>query len=146
MQITLQPTTTSLSPRRRQLVFWTCCLSLLIVGIDATIVNVALPSIQRDLHASLTALQWSIAAYSLTIACLLMLSGSLADHFGRRRVFQSGLALFTLGSLLCSLAPSAGLLVAFRVIQAVGASALNPVALSIISNTMVDDAERARAL
>ncbi len=135
-----------LSPRRRQLVLWTCCLSLLISGIDVTIVNVALPSIQHSLHASETSLQWVVAAYSLTIACLLMLSGSLADRFGRKRVFQCGLALFTLGSLLCSLAPSSGSLVLFRILQAMGGSALNPVALAIISNTMEDGAERARAL
>ncbi len=94
--------------RRRSVVLATCCLSAFIAGIDVTIVNVALQSIQGALHASVSGLQWTIDAYTLVVACLLMLSGSLADRFGRRRVFQIGLAAFSLGSLLCSLAPSLG--------------------------------------
>jgi EmrB/QacA subfamily drug resistance transporter len=121
-------------------------MSLLIVGLDATIVNVALPSIQRNLHASVSGLQWTIDAYTLVLASLLMLSGSTADRFGRRRVFQLGLGLFTLGSLLCSVAPGLQWLVLFRIMQAVGGSMLNPVALSIITNTITDRRERARAL
>jgi EmrB/QacA subfamily drug resistance transporter len=132
--------------RRKRLVLATCCLSVFIAGIDVTIVNVALPSIQRALHASVSGLQWTIDAYTLVIACLLMLSGSLADRFGRRRVFQIGLAAFSLGSLLCSLAPGLGWLVAFRGLQAVGGSMLNPVAMSIIVNTFTDRAERAKAI
>jgi EmrB/QacA subfamily drug resistance transporter len=119
---------------------------LLIVGLDSTIVNVALPSIQRNLHASVSGLQWTIDAYTLVLASLLMLSGSTADRFGRRRVFQLGLGLFTIGSLLCSLAPGLEWLVVFRIVQAVGGSMLNPVALSIITNTITDRRERARAL
>ena len=115
-------------------------------GLDTTIVNVALPSIQGALHASVDGLQWTIDAYTLVIACLLMLSGSLADRFGRRRVFQIGLAVFSLGSLLCSLAPSLGWLIAFRGLQAVGGSMLNPVAMSIIANTFTGRAGRARAI
>lgn len=115
-------------------------------GLDTTIVNVALPSIERALHASVSGLQWTIDAYTLVIACLLVLSGSLADRFGRRRVFQVGLAAFSLGSLLCSLAPSLGCLIAFRGLQAVGGSMLNPVAMSIIANTFTDRAGRARAI
>jgi EmrB/QacA subfamily drug resistance transporter len=84
--------------------------------------------------------------YSLVIACLLMLSGSMADRFGRRRVFQIGLLLFVLGSLLCSLAPGLGWLVAFRGLQAVGGSMLNPVAISIIANTFTDPKERGKAM
>jgi EmrB/QacA subfamily drug resistance transporter len=121
-------------------------MSLFIVGMDVTIVNVALPSIQRSFHASVSDLQWTIDAYSLVIACLLMLSGSMADRFGRRRVFQIGLSVFALGSLLCSLAPGLGWLVAFRGLQAVGGSMLNPIALSIIVNVFTDRKERARAL
>src|SRR5271169_2669914 len=135
-----------LSRRRRYLVLAICCLSLFIVGLDATIVNVALPSIGRELHASVSGLQWTIDAYSLVLASLLMLSGSTADRVGRRRTFQAGLALFTLGSLLCSLAPGLGWLVAFRMLQAVGGSMLNPVAMSIITNTFTEPAERARAI
>jgi EmrB/QacA subfamily drug resistance transporter len=121
-------------------------MSLFIVGIDVTIVNVALPSIQRSLHASVSDLQWTIDAYTLVLASLLMLSGSVADRIGRRRIFQTGLALFSLGSLLCSVAPSLGALVAFRAIQAIGGSMLNPVAMSIIVNTFTAPKERAKAI
>jgi EmrB/QacA subfamily drug resistance transporter len=132
--------------RRRSVVLATCCLGVFMAGIDVTIVNVALPSIQRALHASVSGLQWTVDAYTLVIACLLMLSGSLADRFGRRRVFQIGLAAFSLGSLLCSLAPALGWLIAFRGMQAIGGSMLNPVAMSIIANTFTDDAARAKAI
>ena len=132
--------------RRRSVVLATCCLSVFMAGLDVTIVNVALPSIQHALHASVSGLQWTIDAYTLVIACLLMLSGSLADRFGRRRVFQIGLGAFSLGSLLCSLAPSLGWLIAFRGLQAVGGSMLNPVAMSIIANTFTDRAGRAKAI
>jgi EmrB/QacA subfamily drug resistance transporter len=135
-----------MSPRRKQVVLAVCCLSLFISGIDVTIVNVALPSIQRSLHASVTGLQWTIDAYTLVVACLLLLSGSLADRFGRRRIFQNGLAIFSLGSFLCSVAPGLGWLVGFRGLQAVGGSMLNPVAMSIIVNTFTDRKERARAV
>ena len=127
-----------LSRRRRYLVLAICCLSLFIVGLDATIVNVALPNIGRELHSSVSGLQWTIDAYSLVLASLLMLSGSTADRVGRRRTFQAGLAVFTLGSLLCSVAPGLGWLVAFRMLQAVGGSMLNPVAMSIITNTFTE--------
>jgi EmrB/QacA subfamily drug resistance transporter len=138
-------TSVELSRGRRQLILAICCLSLFITGVDATIVNVALPSIQHSLHATISGLQWTVDAYTLVIACLLMLSGSLADRLGRRRVLQAGLALFSLGSLLCSVAPGLGWLVAFRGLQAVGGSMLNPVAMSIIVNTFSDPKERARA-
>ena len=97
-----------LSRERRYLVLAICCLSLFVVGMDVTIVNVALPSIGRDLRAPVSGLQWTVDAYLLVLASLLMLSGSVADRVGRRRVFQLGLALFTLGSLACSLAPGLG--------------------------------------
>jgi EmrB/QacA subfamily drug resistance transporter len=123
-----------------------CCMSLLIVGMDTTIVNIALPAIHTDLHASLTDLQWTIDAYTVVLASLLMLSGSTADRIGRRRTFQTGLAIFVVGSLLCSLAPTLGWLVAFRALQAIGGSMLNPVAMSIITNVFTDPKERARAI
>jgi EmrB/QacA subfamily drug resistance transporter len=135
-----------LSRRRRVLVLAICCMSLFIVGIDVTIVNVALPSIQRQLHAPVSGLQWVVDAYTIVVASFLMLSGSTGDRIGRRRTFQTGLALFTLGSLACSLAPALGWLVAFRALQALGGSMLNPVAMSIITNTFTDPAERARAI
>ncbi|WP_242901735.1 MFS transporter [Actinomadura terrae] len=135
-----------LSPRRRMLVLAICCLSLLIVSLDNTILNVALPALQRDFGASVSGLQWTIDAYLIVLASLLILAGATADRIGRRRVFQTGLALFVLGSVLCSLAPSLGWLVAARVVQAVGGSMLNPVAMSIITNVFTEPRERARAI
>lgn len=135
-----------LSQRRRLLVLAICCLSLLMVGMDVTIINVALPSIRRDLNVSLSGLQWTIDAYILVLASLLMAAGSTADRLGRRRIFLTGLILFTIGSLLCSLAPGLGWLIAFRMVQAVGASMLNPVAMSIITNVFTQPRERAWAI
>jgi len=135
-----------LSPRRRLLVLAICCMSLLIVSLDVTVLNVALPSVQKDLNASTAGLQWTLDAYTLVLASLLMLAGSTADRIGRRRVFQTGLVLFTIGSVLCSIAPNLELLVAFRMVQAVGGSMLNPVAMSIITNTFTAPRERARAI
>ncbi|HTK61248.1 MAG TPA: MFS transporter [Pseudonocardia sp.] len=135
-----------LSPRRRMLVLAICCLSLLVVTMDSTIVNVALPSLRRDLGATVSSLQWTIDAYTLVLASFLMLAGSTADRVGRRRTFQVGLTVFGLGSLLCSVAPSAGWLIGARAVQACGGTMLNPVAMSIIANTFTDRVERARAI
>ncbi|MFD3806319.1 MFS transporter [Streptomyces sp. NPDC058619] len=134
------------SPRQRTLVLAICCMSLLIVSLDNTVLNVALPSMRRDLDASVAGLQWSIDSYTLVLASLLMLAGSTADRIGRRKVFVAGLVLFTLGSLLCSLAPSLDWLIVFRMVQAVGGAMLNPVAMSIITNTFTEPAARARAI
>jgi EmrB/QacA subfamily drug resistance transporter len=123
-----------------------CSMSLLIVGLDVTIVNVALPSIGHDFHAPVSGLQWTIDGYTLVLASLLMLSGSTADRLGRKRTFIIGLLVFTAGSLCCSLAPNLPLLVVFRMLQAVGGSMLNPVAMSIITNTFTDPRERAQAI
>ncbi|MEV6898183.1 MFS transporter [Amycolatopsis sp. NPDC051372] len=144
--MTLRGAVPELSRRRRQIVLAVCCMSLFIVGLDNTIVNLALPSIQHDLGASVSSLQWTIDAYTLVLASLLMLSGSTADRLGRRRTFQTGLVLFGVGSLLCGVAPSVGLLIAFRALQAVGGSMLNPVAMSIVTNTFTDPKERGRAI
>jgi EmrB/QacA subfamily drug resistance transporter len=135
-----------LSRWRRLLILGVCSMSLLIVGLDVTIVNVALPAIQRSFHSSLSGLQWTVDAYTLVLASLLMLAGSTGDRLGRRRVFQAGLVLFSLGSLLCALAPSLDLLVAFRVLQAMGGAMLTPVAMSIVRNVFEDPRERARAI
>jgi EmrB/QacA subfamily drug resistance transporter len=124
----------------------TCCLSLFLVTMDVTIVNVALPAIRRDLHASVSHMQWAIDGYTVVIASFLMLAGSTADRLGRRRVFQVGLALFIFGSFLCSQAPTIQLLVACRVIQALGGAMLNPVAMSIIVNTFTEPKPRAQAI
>ncbi|MBO8190450.1 MFS transporter [Streptomyces oryzae] len=128
------------------LVLAICCMSLLIVSLDTTALNVALPDIRADFDASVSGLQWVVDAYALVLAALLMLSGSTADRLGRRRVFRWGLTLFVAGSLLCSLAPGLGWLVAARALQAVGGSMLNPVAMSIITNTFTEPRERARAI
>ena len=135
-----------LSRRRRLLILVICSMSLLIVGLDVTIVNVALPAIHRSLGASVSGLQWTIDAYTLTIAVLLMLSGSTADRIGRRKVFQIGLVVFSAGSLLCALAPTLQLLIVARVLQGIGGSMLNPVAMSIIRNVFDDPRERAQAI
>jgi EmrB/QacA subfamily drug resistance transporter len=132
--------------RRRLLVLAICSMSLLIVGLDTTIVNVALPAIHRSLGASISGLQWTVDAYTLVLASLLMLAGSTADRVGRRRTFQTGLVVFSLGSLLCALAPSLPFLVGARVVQAVGGAMLNPVAMSIIRNVFEDPRERAQAI
>ena len=145
---TLLPTSKSVEARKTHpdLILGICCMSLLLVGMDVTIVNVALPAIQRDLHAGLAGLQWIMDAYTLVVASLLMLSGSISDRFGRRRIFQIGLSFFVAGSLLCSLAHTIGQLIAFRAVQGLGASMLNPVALSIIANVFKDPKERGRAV
>lgn len=132
--------------RRAGLVLAVCCLSLLITALDTTAVNVALPAVGDDLHAPVSGLQWTVDGYTLAVAAFMMLAGSTADRIGRRRVFQAGLLLFTAGSLACSLAPSLGWLIAFRVAQGLGASMLNPVALSIITHAFPDPRERARAI
>jgi EmrB/QacA subfamily drug resistance transporter len=131
---------------QKVLVLAICCMSLFIVGLDITAVNVALPAIGQDLHAGISGLQWTVSSYTVVMASLLMFSGSMADRLGRRRTFVIGLSVFSTASLLCSLAPSVELLVAFRVLQAIGGSMLNPVAMSIITNTFTDPRERAQAV
>ena len=131
---------------RRNIILATCCLSLLMVAMDSTIVNVALPSIREDLQASVSNLQWIIDAYTIVLASFLILGGSTADRFGRRRVFQIGLVTFSAGSLLCSLSSGIGWLIVARIAQALGGCMLNPVAMSIIVNTFHEPRERARAI
>lgn len=132
--------------RRRRGVLAICSLSLFIVSLDNTIVNVALPSLQRHFHSSTAGLQWVVDGYLLVLAVLLLFSGSSGDRFGRKRVFQVGLVIFGAGSALCSVAPSLELLVVFRMMQAVGGSMLTPNTLSIISNVFTDRRERAAAI
>jgi EmrB/QacA subfamily drug resistance transporter len=135
-----------MSSRRKTIILLSCCLSLLIVSMDMTIVNVAIPSIRTDLHAAPSQLQWVVDVYTLVLASLLILAGATGDRFGRRRVFQIGLTTFAFGSLLCSLAPSIHLLIAARFVQGIGGSMMNPVALSLISQVFTGRVERARAL
>jgi len=135
-----------MSSRRKTIILLSCCLSLLIVSMDATIVNVAIPAIRSDLHATPSQLQWVVDVYTLVLASLLILAGATGDRFGRRRVFQIGLTVFALGSLLCSMAPSIEMLIAARFVQGLGGSMMNPVALSLISQVFTGRVERARAL
>ena len=130
----------------RGLVLAICCVSIVLVVMDISIVNVALPSLRRDLHASLAGQQWTIDAYTLVLAGFLVLAGSMADRFGRKRVFKIGLAVFGAGSLLCGLAPDIGWLIAARALQAVGGTMLNPVAMAIVATAFPAPAERARAI
>lgn len=136
----------TLSKRRRWIVLVVCAMAMFLVGLDTTIVNVALPEMGRDLGAGTRGLEWVVDAYTIVFAGLLIASGAFADRWGRRRVFQTGLLTFGTASLLCSIAPSLELLIAARVLQGVGASMLSPVALGIVVNAMPDPAERARAI
>ena len=123
-----------------------CCLSMFMIAVDTTVVNLALPLIGRGLHAPVSGLQWIIAAYTITTAGLMLTSGSVGDRFGRGTVLQAGLAVFTLASAGCSLAPSTGWLIAFRALQGAGGSALTPMSMGILTATFSDPAARARAL
>jgi EmrB/QacA subfamily drug resistance transporter len=137
---------TDIGRGRRIGILLICSLSLFLVGLDITAVNVALPSIATELDASVAGLQWTVSGYTLAMASLLLFSGSMADRLGRRRTFVAGLTVFSAASLLCSLAPGVEALVAARVLQGVGASMLNPVAMSIVVNTFTDPRERAQAV
>ncbi|SDU31109.1 MFS transporter [Gordonia westfalica] len=136
----------ALTRRDRLIILATCCLSLFIVGLDVSAVNVALPSISSDLGATPSQLQWILDSYALVIASLLIFGGSLGDRLGRKRIFQVGLVTFGLASVLCSLAPTPEILIGARMLQAVGGAMLNPVALSIVTNVFVDPRERAQAI
>ncbi len=127
---------------------WT--LAATIIGssmtfMDATVVNVALPALQADLHATITDVQWVIEAYALFLGALILVGGSMGDQFGRKRVFLAGVTFFTGASILCGLAGSASALIAGRALQGIGAAFLVPGSLAIISATF-DDAERGRAI
>jgi EmrB/QacA subfamily drug resistance transporter len=108
---------------------------LFMIMLDNTVVNVALPSIQRDLDADLSELQWIVTAYALTFASLLLVGGKVADAYGRRRIFVLGIVVFTVASLLCGLAESSEMLIAARALQGAGAALMNPATLSIIAAT-----------
>ena len=141
--LAVQPT---LSARRRWTVLVVCALSMFLVGLDTTIVNVGLPAIGRGLGVGTRSLEWVVDAYTVVLASLLITSGALADRFGRRRVFQCGLVVFGAASLACALGSSFGVLVAGRAVQGIGASMLSPVALAIVVNAMPDPRERAQAI
>ena len=115
------------------LVLLSLSFGLFISLLDTTIVNIALTNIQMQLHTDLLSVGWVVAAYNLTFAILLVTVGRLADQYGRKSLFLIGMVLFSLGSLFCGLAPSIEWLIGFRVLQAVGGAALNPVSLAIIN-------------
>src|SRR5918992_1000809 len=123
------------SENRRWWTLGAVAFGLFMIMLDNTVVNVALPSIQRDLGVGLSELQWIVAGYALTFAALMLTGGKLADHYGRRLIFVVGLAVFTLASLGCGLAESGEVLIAARVVQGAGAALMNPSTLSIISAT-----------
>lgn len=122
-----------------------CCSAGFLGGLDNTIVLVALPSIRNELHASFAAAQWTVDVYQLVLGAFLLMSGSIADRWGRRRTLQIGLAVFAGASLLCSVAPTVEWLIVFRALQALGASMLSPVALALIAHLCPEPARRGRA-
>jgi EmrB/QacA subfamily drug resistance transporter len=136
----------SIEGRRRWLALIVLCLGDLMIVLDTTIVNVALPSIREDLGFSQTSLAWVVNAYLLTFGGFLLLGGRLGDLFGHRRLFLIGITLFTLASVVCGLSTTQGLLVGARAIQGLGGAVVSAVALSLIMNLFTEPAERAKAM
>ena len=131
---------------RRWLALAVLCVSLLIVTLDATVLNVALPTLVRDLHASSSELQWIVDAYVLVFACLLLVAGSLGDRIGRKRTFLAGLVAFAAGSTWAAVSGSVGMLIAARASMGIGAALIMPSTLAIITNTFADVHDRQRAI
>jgi EmrB/QacA subfamily drug resistance transporter len=142
----LVPSSALAPDRRRWTALFVVCLAQLMVVLDVTIVNVALPSIQHDLHFSQASLTWVVNAFLVTFGSLLLLAGRIGDLVGRKRVFLAGVALFTVASLVCGVAPSAGALIGARFLQGVGAAAQASVILAIIITEFPKPSERARAM
>jgi DHA2 family methylenomycin A resistance protein-like MFS transporter len=142
--------TTSVTPSEKRalhaLGLTAICFGFFLVLLDTSVVNVALPALQQDLHGSLEGLQWVINGYTLIFASLLLSAGTLGDQFGHKRIFLTGYVLFTGASLLCSLAPSLPLLIAARVLQGVGPALLVPGSLSLITHGFQNPEKRARAV
>ncbi|PNM88990.1 MFS transporter [Achromobacter xylosoxidans] len=132
--------------RQRWWALMVLCLGVLMIVLDTTIVNVALPSIREDLHFTETSLVWVVNAYMLTFGGFLLLGGRLGDLLGHRRMFLAGLVLFTLASLACGLARGQGLLIAARAAQGLGGAVVSAVSLSLIMNLFTEAGERARAM
>ena len=137
---------TATPDRRRWTALMVVCLAQLMIVLDVTIVNVALPSIQRDLHLSQSNLTWVVNAFLVTFGSMLLLAGRIGDLAGRKRVFLAGLVTFTVASVLCGIAPSQGALIAARFVQGVGAAAQASVILAIIITEFQLPSERARAM
>ncbi len=137
---------TAIDGRNRWLALYILCLGVLMIVLDTTIVNVALPSIRTDLHFSETSLVWVVNAYMLTFGGFLLLGGRLGDLFGHRKLFLAGISLFTVASVACGLANSQVLLVAARAVQGLGGAVVSAVALSLIMNLFTEPADRAKAM
>src|ERR1035441_6582871 len=142
------PTTVSRAEpgSNRWLVLVIACMAQFMVVLDATVVNVALPSIQRGLHFSAANLQWVVNAYTLIFGGFLLLGGRAADLLGRKRLFIAGVTLFSLASLLNGLAQSSGMLIVGRGLQGLGGALVSPAALSIVTTTFTDGDDRTKAL
>src|SRR5438045_7083167 len=131
-------------PRTRWFALYVLCLGSLMMFLDVTIVNVALPSIQKDLGFSETSLAWVVNAYLLTYGGFLLLGGRLGDLFGHRRLFISGITLFTLASLVCGLSTTSDLLVGARAVQGLGGAVASAVSLSLMMTLFTEHEERAK--
>src|SRR5438876_2096061 len=140
----LAPTTERSSGRWFALIV--LCLGSLMIVLDTTIVNVALPSIRKDLGFSQTSLAWVVNAYLLTFGGFLLLGGRLGDLFGHRRLFLVGITLFTLASIACGMSTSQGLLVGARAVQGLGGAVVSAVGLSLMMSLFTEPAERAKAM
>src|SRR5438105_6198296 len=136
---------TAMTDRTRWLALYVLCLGSLMIVLDVTIVNVALPSIRQDLGFSETSLAWVVNAYLLTFGGFLLLGGRLGDLFGHRRLFLMGITLFTVASLACGLSTTQGLLVAARAVQGLGGAVASAVALSLMMTLFTAPAHRANA-
>jgi EmrB/QacA subfamily drug resistance transporter len=143
IQTRTQPTT---DRRTKTLVLAAVCLGMFMMQLDATVVNVALPKIGKELHAGVSDLQWVVDAYVLPLASLLLIGGRLGDRYGHKRVFLTGLAIFAVGSGLCAIAPSSGWLIGFRALQGIGAALELPGTLAILTHTFTGERERAQAI
>ncbi|MGC8510536.1 MAG: MFS transporter, partial [Acidimicrobiales bacterium] len=133
-------------PPRRVAILAVLCLSVLIINLDGTVLNVALPRIVATLHVDAAQLQWIVDAYVVVLAGLLLIAGSLGDHLGRKWVFVAGLAIFATGSALSAFSPRAADLIAARAFMGVGAAAIMPSTLSILTNVFTTPHDRARAI
>lgn len=127
--------TTGVSARRRRLTLLAMCVATFMIQLDVTIVNVALPSIQRDLHMAPGDLEWVISAYALSLAALIPVGGALGDRYGRKLIFLVGITIFALGSIACALSLNGEALIVFRVLQGIGGAAMLALTLSILTET-----------
>src|SRR5947209_190563 len=132
-------------PRKLKIGLLLCCTSVFLVNLNNTNVNLALADIKRSLHPSVSTLQWVIDAYLLVLSSMMITSGVLGDRVGRRKIFQIGFTIFALGSFLSCLSPNVGSLIGFRVLQAIGASMLSPVGMSLINDMFQEPVAKVRA-